>query len=192
MTCNIGALVLAAGFSNRFGSIKLLAELETGLTVFEQTLLRICAAIDSVVVVTRPGMPDQITSDSFPIHVFDQAKRGMGASLAYGISKIEHWDACLICLADMPFIGQNTYQILADNLTSNKIIIPTYKNKPGNPVGFGREFFGELKTLAGDSGARSVAGQHTEATVKVEINDPAILWDVDTPFDLSRYQSRSP
>ena len=35
MTCNIGALVLAAGFSNRFGSIKLLAELETGLTVFE-------------------------------------------------------------------------------------------------------------------------------------------------------------
>jgi molybdenum cofactor cytidylyltransferase len=81
--------------------------------------------------------------------------------------------------------------MLADNLTSNKIIIPTYKNKPGNPVGFGSEFFGELKTLTGDSGARSVVGQHTEAAVKLEINDPAILWDVDTPFDLSRYQSRS-
>jgi len=81
--------------------------------------------------------------------------------------------------------------MLADNLTSNKIIIPTYKNKPGNPVGFGREFFGELKTLTGDSGARSVVDQHTEATVKLEINDPAILWDVDTPVDLSRYQFRS-
>ena len=187
----IGALVLAAGFSSRFGSVKLCAELDNGLTMLEQTLQRISAVINPVIVVTRPELSNQIISHDIPVHIFDQAERGMGASLAYGISCIEHWDACLICLADMPFIEQNTYQVLANTLASNTIVIPTYGNKKGNPVGFGRKFFKELKMLTGDGGARPVVQQHSEAIVKVKIDDPAILWDIDTPPDLILYQSHS-
>ncbi len=191
MPYNIGALVLAAGFSSRFGRVKLCAELDNGLTILEQTLLRVSAVIDSVIVVTRPSLSNQIISPDIPVHIFDQAEHGMGASLAYGISCIEHWDACLICLADMPFIEQHTYQVLANTLANNKIIIPTYGNKKGNPIGFGNKFFKELKMLTGDKGARPVVQQHSEDVVKIKIDDPAILWDVDTPSDLTLYQSRS-
>ncbi|MED5386709.1 MAG: nucleotidyltransferase family protein [Pseudomonadota bacterium] len=191
MPYNIGALVLAAGFSSRFGSVKLSAELDNGLTILEQTLQRISTVIDPVIVVTRPELSNQIISRDIPVHIFDQAERGMGASLAYGISCIEHWDACLICLADMPFIEQHTYQVLANTLASNKIVIPTYGKKKGNPVGFGKKFFRELKMLTGDGGARPVIQQHSEDVVKVKTDDPAILWDIDTPPDLTLYQSRS-
>ena len=85
MPYNIGALVLAAGFSSRFGSVKLSAELDNGLTILEQTLQRISTVIDPVIVVTRPELSNQIISRDIPVHIFDQAERGMGASLAYGI-----------------------------------------------------------------------------------------------------------
>ena len=91
----------------------------------------------------------------------------------------------------MPFIEQHTYQVLANTLTSNKIVIPTYENKKGNPVGFGKKFFKELKMLTGDGGARPVIQHPSEVVVKVKPDVPAILWDIDTPPDLTLYQSRS-
>ena len=41
MTKPIGAIVLAAGYSKRFGDSKLLAQLHNGKTVVQQTLERI-------------------------------------------------------------------------------------------------------------------------------------------------------
>ena len=108
-----GALVLAAGFSNRFGSIKLCAELASGKTVFAQTLDNLQQAIDEVVVVTRPELVEPLIQYCDTLQIFDQAERGMGATLAYGIALVEDWDSCLVCLADMPFIQPATYRTLA-------------------------------------------------------------------------------
>lgn len=189
MTAKIGAVVLAAGFSNRFGSIKLCAPLNNGKTVFQQTLERLGPAISKILVVTRPELAELLVDHVSELQVFHQAERGMGATLAFAASLIADWDGALICLADMPFIETDTYRRIAAQLESDNIVIPTCDSRPGNPVGFGRAFFPALTRLSGDSGGRPVVQTNPDAVFKLDVRDQAILADIDTPEDLSRYQA---
>lgn len=184
-----GALLLAAGFSNRFGSIKLCAELESGNTVFAQTLEHLQQALDNVVVVTRPELAETLIAHCDSLQIFDQAERGMGATLAYGIALVQSWESCLVCLADMPFIRPDTYRDIAAAQRADRIIIPQYSDQPGNPVGFGHEFFPELMSLSGDSGGRAIVESHPDAVQRLVVADPGILHDIDTPADLARLQT---
>ena len=190
MTQHVGALLLAAGFSKRFGGTKLFAELESGQQVVAQTYQRIRAAVEQVIIVTRPELEAEITALTAAPVVFAESDRGMGATLAFGVNEITKlgWDACLVCLADMPFIQTETYADIAANTASNQITIPTYQGKYGNPVAFGCEFFSDLSALTGDAGGRPVIRRHQSAVLEVPLDDSAILADIDTPQDLAALQ----
>lgn len=189
MTTTIGAIVLAAGFSQRFGSAKLFAPLANGTTVIQQTLAHIHHAGLPSVVITRPELVNQLQINHTRVEAFDGAAKGMSASLAFGISQALDWDGCLVCLADMPFIESSTYRFIADRLTPSTIVLPCYRTVPGNPVGFGRDFYDQLLALQGDVGGRSVTESNQDAVIELEIDDPALLNDIDTPEDLSRLQT---
>lgn len=189
MSNRTGALLLAAGFSNRFGSAKLLAPLSSGEVIFQQTLSRLQAAVADVVVITRPELSEQLQSYAPELHVFTDAERGMGASLAFGIQFATQWDACLICLADMPFIQTTSYELIAQSARADNIVIPHHQDKPGNPVAFGSNFYHELRALSGDAGGRPVVRQHMQQVMTLDIEDPAILADIDTIQDLSNLQA---
>jgi|TARA_B110000263_G_scaffold201857_1_gene181424 molybdenum cofactor cytidylyltransferase len=192
MNPRIGAIVLAAGFSTRFDGMKLCAKLANGKTVFSQTLQNIITAIPNIIIVTRPEVAKLLSvkagTDS-SLHIFKGAESGMGSSLSYGIQQIKDWDACLVCLADMPFILPSTYSTLASSLTSERIVIPNYRAKPGNPVGFGKKFFPELIALTGDSGGKKIAFDNPVYLYEVAVNDPAILIDIDTVADLEKFSA---
>ena len=190
MSANIGAIVLAAGFSSRFGGTKLCARLSSGTTVLQQTVSTIQSAISQVLLVTRPEIQAAITDHSHHIEVFTEAEKGMGASLAFGMRQaLQHydWDGCLVCLADMPFIQPETYLALAQALDPDNIVLPVYGGKTGNPAGFGRNFFAALSGLDGDQGGRNVIRDNPDTIVRIAVNDPAISRDIDTPEDLIRY-----
>ncbi|MEQ8955203.1 MAG: nucleotidyltransferase family protein [Gammaproteobacteria bacterium] len=188
MNNSIGALVLAAGFSNRFGSIKLLAELKDGSTVFQRTLRNIGAAIDQSIVVTRPELEQSLSPYCAQLHVFADAERGMGATLGFGIQQIEDWDVVLVCLADMPFICSDSYRQIAAAAGRSKIVVPCYRDRPGNPVAFGADFFPALAQLSGDAGGREVMRANSTHRILLDLDDPALLQDIDTPADLARIQ----
>jgi molybdenum cofactor cytidylyltransferase len=59
-------------------------------------------------------------------------------------------------------------------------VLPTVDGKRGNPVLWSRDFFPELMTVTGDTGARHILAKHEEAVERVEIGAAAGL-DVDTP-----------
>lgn len=186
----VGALLLAAGFSNRFGSAKLLARLDSGNSVFSQTFSRLSSVVPDIKVVTRPELTDELKLQNVDLIVFPDAQRGMGASLAFGMQQVPHqWDACLICLADMPFIKPATYQTLVNSAQADRIVVPVFEDKPGNPVVFGRQFFAQLQSLSGDAGGKPVLKQHREKVVRLTVDDPAVLSDIDTPKDLEELQS---
>lgn len=184
----VGALILAAGFSNRFGSVKLLAKLENGLTVFEQTQQQLAAVIPEYYVITRPELSDALAPYSDHLQVFQEAERGMGATLAFGIGLAGAWDSCLVCLADMPMIRSAVYQQIADASAADKIIVPNFAGQSGNPVAFGSAFYEELSTLTGDAGGRPVLRQHPDAVITLPVDSEAVLQDIDTPQDLVRLQ----
>lgn len=189
MTTTVGAIILAAGFSQRFGSAKLFASLANGNTVIQQTLTQIHHAGLPSVVITRPELVNQLQLNRTRIETFDGAARGMGASLAFGIGRALDWDGCLVCLADMPFIESSTYRLIANRLTPATIVLPCFRTVPGNPVGFGRDYYAQLLALQGDVGGRSVTESNQDAVVELEVDDPAVLNDIDTQEDLSRLQT---
>lgn len=187
----VGAIVLAAGFSSRFGSRKLLAQLSNGKTVFQQTLERIGDALPDRMVVTRPELASQLRAlaPDTPILSFEHADRGMGATLAFAAKQIDNWGGSLVCLADMPFIETSTYGLIAEQVSSDSIVTPRFDSRLGNPVAFGSDFFAELATLTGDSGGRRLTSRYPQAVLELQVTDPGVLQDIDTIAELAKYQS---
>ncbi len=190
MTKPIGAIVLAAGYSSRFGGSKLLAELANGKTVFQQTVERIGEGLGELLIITRPELAPQLQAlaPDTTILSFQHADLGMGATLAYASQTIPQWAGCLVCLADMPFIEAATYRQISQQLTQETIVTPIFESRVGNPVAFGSSFFAELAALQGDSGGRKLTRMHPEAVRELHVTDPGILQDIDTPDELARYQ----
>ena len=190
MTKPVGAIVLAAGFSSRFGSSKLLAELSSGKTVFQQTVERIAEAFPELLVVTRPEMVTalQKLAQSTSILGFEHADQGMGATLAFAAQQIEDWDGCVVCLGDMPFIETSTYSLIAELVTVDSIVTPTFDSKMGNPVAFGKNLYTDLEALTGDSGGRRLTSMYPQAVRELRVSDPGILQDIDTLEELTLYQ----
>ena len=188
---NTGVLVLAAGFSRRFGAVKLGATLHNGDTVIARTLIQIRATGAPLLVVTRPELQDLLLAsgaNAAELVLCPDAERGMGHTLAAGMRALPAWDACLICLGDMPFIRTDTYARLLQSLRREKITMPTLDGVRGNPVGFGSQWFAALRESRGDAGARDVVRSNPDSIDSIAVADPAILQDIDTPEDLARHQ----
>ena len=116
------------------------------------------------------------------------ADLGMGHTLAAGMRALPAWEACLVCLGDMPFIQTDTYARLLQSLHGERITIPTFAGVRGNPVGFGAQWFASLRESTGDTGARDIVRGQPDSIDCVAVDDPAILKDIDTPDDLTRHQ----
>ncbi len=188
MNSAIGAVVLAAGFSRRYGASKLDARLENGKTVFQQTIERLSASIPQLIVVSRAEIAPLLTPYHQNIQVFNDADQGMGSTLAFAASQIRDWDGCLVCLADMPFISSTSYRAIADRLEANSIVVPSCRDQTGNPLAFSKEYFAELTSLRGDSGGRAIVKKHADNIIKLNLEDAGILQDIDTEDDLRAYQ----
>ena len=187
MITNLSAIILAAGSSKRFGKQKLCEKLPSGNTVLGETISQVERAVSKVRIITNANIYASINDENGRLKVCPEANLGMGLTLAYGIKLVQSTNACLICLADMPFVKTTTYQTLAKSLTASNIVVPVFDGKQGNPVGFGKRYFKNLLMLNGDSGGRSLLQTHADAIQRIEVDDPAILYDIDTPEDLEKY-----
>lgn len=192
MTCKVAALVLAAGYSRRFGSDKRSQCLDNGLTLLEASLAVPCARLDEVWLVLRPGeRPPLALPGTVRIVQSASTRLGLAHSIAAGteqIARASQADALAIFLADMPFLAPATLEALLATCDAEHIGVPTHGGQPGHPVVFGRSFWPELCQLAGDSGARTVLQRHAHAVRRVAVDDPGILLDIDRPADLVRGQ----
>jgi molybdenum cofactor cytidylyltransferase len=110
----------------------------------------------------------------------------MGDSLAAGIQHIagQGYDACLVALADMPWVTPATLAALVAALGEAPLVAPVWRGRRGHPVGFGARYFAELGQLSGDAGARGVLQRHAAELLQLPVEDPGIVRDVDTVVDL--------
>ncbi|MGV3593063.1 MAG: nucleotidyltransferase family protein [Gammaproteobacteria bacterium] len=185
----IGCIVLAAGSGARFGSDKRLAEF-AGDTLLAHTLARLAPIFTQRILVLRANadadtaLAQRFASEWQIVRAPDAAK-GMGHSLAAAMACTATWSGAVIALADMPFVRPETCSAIAARLSADTLVVPYYHGQRGNPVGIGSRFFAELAALQGDRGARALFERHASALVTMEVDDPGILRDVDTPSALS-------
>lgn len=178
----VGVLVLAAGFSRRFGGDKRLFQAEAGKPLLQMTVENVLAADLPCKVCIRPEdrsvehLLQALAVDPIPCA---DAAGGMGATLAQGIKAVGDWEGALIALGDMAWVAPSTYRKLAAVLASAEIVQPVQGGRPGNPVGFSRRYYPLLAKLAGDEGGRGILCQNAEQVVRVVVSDGGIHRDLD-------------
>lgn len=92
-------------------------------------------------------------------------------------------DGLLVWPVDMPHVSIGTVEDLVDAFRQSHqpIVVPTYKGDRGHPVIFGREVFQELLDAPDDLGAKAVVRADSSRVQVVEVDDPAVVEDLNTP-----------
>ncbi len=189
----IAAIVLAAGQSRRMGRTnKLLANIDGAPMVVRVTDQALTSEADPILVVTGYE-PDRVQGAIGDRQVqFVQNpdfEQGLSTSLQAGLADLPgDIDGVIVLLGDMPrMTASHINRLIAafNPVEGRAIAVPTFGGKRGNPVLFGRQFFVEMKDVAGDVGARHLIGAHEDQVVEVAMEDDAIFVDVDTPEALT-------
>ena len=186
-------ILLAAGFSRRFGSTdKLLQKLEDGRPIALAAAESLIKAVPLTIAVLRPEneeLAGLLEHAGLKVVFCDPQQTEMADSLSsavrYSSRFSESGAGFVIALADMPYISQQTISAVAHELdTGAAIVAPTCKGQRGHPVGFSARFRSELEQLTGDEGARAILKRHADEIKLLECDDAGILADIDTPADL--------
>jgi molybdenum cofactor cytidylyltransferase len=182
----IGAVILAAGESRRFGGPKQLALLD-GRSLLEHVVQRALSAELNPVVTVVPLWLKRPTNLADPalrwIHN-PNPERGLSHSLRMGFQALpEEVEAAVILLGDQPIVPLTDLQRLIGARGRQPIIGLRAEGRIGPPLLVERSHFMIVEEAHGDIGLREILRLHPEwvAGVEVEAHTP----DVDTPDDLA-------
>ena len=187
-------VVLAAGLGSRFTGVgHKLAQPFGQSTVLGQTLSHaIASGLPVVVVTTEPLLADAaLLVAGRDVVVLERADRpsaqlGMAHSIAAGVAARPQAGGWLVLPADMPMVKADTLRQVASAIEIHPVVFAQYLGRRGHPVGFSPELYSELVQLTGDEGARRIVARYP--SFGVEVPDPGVLMDIDTPADLAAAQ----
>jgi molybdenum cofactor cytidylyltransferase len=190
-------VVLAAGAGSRYhGTRHKLSEKLGGDSVLVRTLQNAIASGMPVVLVISEALiaeakglvapADMVVVDARSLR--PQTGWGMGDSIAAGVSIHASASGWLVLPGDMPLVKPSSLRAVAAALDQQPIAFAQYRGRRGSPVGFAAELFSELVMLKGDEGARRLLARYP--TAAVELDDPGVLFDIDTVDDLAVAQRR--
>jgi molybdenum cofactor cytidylyltransferase len=184
----VGGVLLAAGASTRFGSDKLLVPLDDGTPVAVQAARRLLPVLPETVAVVRTAdgpLARQLRAAGCRVVVNAYAEGGIGTSIAAGVAAAAPAHGWLIALADMPFLQTDTIARVAHAIAQGALAAAAcHRGRRGHPVGFASTLRAELLNLRGDVGARAVLDRHAGDIVRLDVDDPGVLADIDTPGDV--------
>ena len=114
-------------------------------------------------------------------------KKGISSSIKTGLSGLsKHNKGFLIVQGDMPNITKTTINkiILLIN-KSPKEILPRFKNRVGNPIGFKKSMIKNINKIKGDKGAKNIIKKNSKKIKFVNIYSKSILTNLNTKKDFS-------
>lgn len=187
----IDGIILAAGKSERFGQPKVLQTFlgESFVTRIITHLRDVGVRNISLVLGYRAGeFISQIPQSGFPFIVINkQYESGQFSSLQAGVKTIgENISGVLMTLVDCPHISSQVYQSVYDVAQSNpeKVIIPTYQTQGGHPIYLPKPILGKITQASATDNLRDLLRQEQNKIHRIELNEPGLIRDIDTPEDL--------
>ena len=186
----IGAVILAAGGSSRFGRPKQL------LTFHGETLVRRAvraaaeAGCDPVIVVAGDlgeAIGRELQSASAIVVENPEWQCGLGTSIRRGLQEVvDSIDSVVILTCDQPLVAKALIAelIATHEKTRKPIVASSYASTLGVPALFDRSCFAALLALPDDSGAKTLMTMRPNDVAAVAFEQGAI--DIDTPEDFER------
>jgi molybdenum cofactor cytidylyltransferase len=194
-TGRIFAILMAAGFSKRFGAANKLLVPFNGKALARHTLDMVCGMdglsgimlvyADERVAALAAGLPVTLVRNAAPergqresarlgVEAADALLAGSGAEDAY----------YLFLPCDQPLLDPDTVRRILEARQKGRIVEPRYQGRPGSPSLFSGVFREELRTLAEGEQPRIIKARHPGALVPVAITNPLAFVDIDRPADL--------
>ena len=187
----LALIMLAAGNSRRFGSNKLMYQVE-GKTMYRHVLEELQKAAAKmqngrIVVVTQEKFAEIIDAAKeigAEALINSQPERGISSSMQIGLESAKDADACLFTVSDQPWLTAETIIALYDAFQSeNKGMACTIRGeKTGNPCIFSKKYYRELMEITGDKGGKQIIKRYPEDVTYLKISDERELQDVDVPL----------
>jgi len=190
---NVGAIILAAGGSSRFGQAKQLLSFQGESLVRRAVRTAIeagCACVTVVVGDARDRIETELRETPAVIVENPEWQRGLGTSIRCGLrhllSSRPEIDAVVLLACDQPFADASVItSLIAQRENSHKPIVAcSYANTLGIPALFDRACFQSLLALPDDSGAKTLIESRSADVAQIEFEKGAI--DIDTPADFER------
>ncbi len=205
----IASIILAAGESRRMGSPKALLPYafpktsDGSETTFLGHLVDVVnrSRAEPIVVVLghegariRSSLSPTSWGRARPV-LNERYREGMLTSIVSGLEAVEKSPAegCLVLPVDHPDVTSEIVDLLIGRFeqTPRPILVPVFQGRRGHPVLFSRAVFDEIRRAPESVGARQVVWDHQEDLLEVEVQDPGIGRDVDTPGDYRSFRERS-
>ncbi len=185
-------IILAAGESSRMGSPKALLKIEekTFADIIEEKLRR--AGVSASCIVLGCGAAEiekSLNADRLNIIINPQWKKGQLSSLKAAVKKIPaDASGALVCLIDHPMVKLSTIgkMICLFKKENPHGVIPVFRDRGGHPVVFSKGVFGALIRAPLNEGARAVTKNNRFNFLRVEVDDPYVIQDIDTPGDYEK------
>lgn len=182
-------IILAAGFSRRMGTNKLLLPFKNK-TIIEAVLKEAMESnLEKVYIVCQEGKVKEIISKySKNIIVNNRASEGQSTSIVEALIKIKDinkYDSFMFLMGDQPLINKNFLNEMINFYYDNKcsILVPIYKSKRGTPVVFSSNWYSKLLNLKGDEGGRQIIKQNMECVMEYRVDNGMLGKDIDNIKD---------
>ena len=196
----VWAILLAAGESSRMGRLKALLPWRNTTLLEHQIHSLLDAGVRQVVVVLGHDA-DRLKAI---IEAMDGASwalnpdylQGKTTSLKTGVAALagQQVSDVLLLNVDQPRKSDMVRTLLERHLGSSyRITIPTHGGKGGHPVLISAELLPELAEIEEESqGLKAVVRRHADTTERFELDDPTVLWDLNTPEEYQKALESSP
>ena len=194
-------VILAAGASSRMGKDKALLEYagHTFLAGAIQLLQDVC---DFVVVVTGNNtefLRPIVYENSGYLVRNPEPELGQFSSLRIGLQAVleRGRDVAFVTLVDRPPALSSTLAELKDRFLTTSpeaiwAVVPQFNGRHGHPVIFGREMIEAFLRAGTSSNARDIEHRHQSRIEYVNVDDPRVVININTPEEYSALLQTTP
>jgi molybdenum cofactor cytidylyltransferase len=128
-----------------------------------------------------------------------EPERGMLSTIQEGLTALGGaqalaavGEALLISPADLPAIRPETIaEVLRRRAAAQApLALPVWQGHHGHPLAIAPELIPEIEDLDPAIGLRQLRDRHAAATLWIEVDDPGVAQDIDTPEDYRRWTDK--
>jgi molybdenum cofactor cytidylyltransferase len=190
---NIGAVILAAGQSQRMGKPKMVLPWGS-TTVIGRVITVLLESGLATILTVSGGAKEQVEAAiaEFPVrtaHNPGYAVSDMLESLKIGIRSLEaEISAVLVVLGDQPQIECRTVETIIERYLSqhSSLVVPSYKMRRGHPWLIDSILWPDIMKMTAGQNMREFLNAYRDQIDYVDVPTPSILKDLDTPEDYSK------
>jgi molybdenum cofactor cytidylyltransferase len=187
-------IILAAGESKRIGQPKALLKINSEM--FAERIVNVLhsAGIQNIILVAGRHYEEiRMNVKSITLVFNPQHPLGQFSSLQAGLRELpKQTEFVIVWPVDLPLVRKETVASLlaAAQIQKNPITVPWYHGRKGHPVVYTAETITKILSMEPTHTGKELFEHFKGRIAFTDVEDPAVLIDIDTPEDYERYIKR--